>query len=544
MRREVRTLARNGNGYRVTFVDHSNAEEGRKRVQDPPSTEVTCDTLVLGAGTLGSTYLLLKNKQALGIDSPALGTRFSGNGDLLSFAVNAKGRDGQPLKLESSLGPVITSYARLENEARQRGFYIEDAGYPIFGDWLVQLVRGGTQAGDVIGVFRRAFDRFVGKAVNPSVSDLLSDLLDDTQSKSSLPLLGMGRDTPDGKLYIDGDRWLECKWDVDGSEDYFDSLKEAKTAIAKELGADFVETPLGRLQRLVTVHPLGGCPMGTSPGNGVVDKNGCAYGHASLYVVDGAAMPGPVGPNPSLTIAALADRFSDAMLRVPHPAQVQVPPAAQPVAPVAPAAAAKALPLTVQEWMKGYLGVGARDHASGFQQGVVDGTRFEHDVIIAIDDIDRFVRERDHAAKMTGEIVSDTYGRCRLEDGVFNMFVDAANPRLKNMFYRMHFTSPAKGKRTLFGFKTVHDDRSLDLWSDTTTLYVRVYEGHLAVEPATAAEATGIIHIQLFDLMRQIVSFRSPGSSPAEAKYAMGKFLKFFMGALFEVYGPMAKVVS
>ena len=42
----------------------------------------------------------------------------------------------------------------------------------------------------------------------------------------------------------------------------------------------------------------------------MVDDHGEAFGHPGLFVADGSVLPGPVGPNPSLTIAALADRFS------------------------------------------------------------------------------------------------------------------------------------------------------------------------------------------------------------------------------------------
>ena len=65
---------------------------------------------------------------------------------------------------------------------------------------------------------------------------------------------------------------------------------------------------------MVTVHALGGCPMGRDAGEGVVDSWGRVFGAPGLHVADGSAMPGPVGPNPSLTIAALADRFADAII--------------------------------------------------------------------------------------------------------------------------------------------------------------------------------------------------------------------------------------
>ena len=44
---------------------------------------------------------------------------------------------------------------------------------------------------------------------------------------------------------------------------------------------------------------------------------GEVFGYPGLYIADGAAMPGPVGPNPSLTIAALADRMCTRLLDKP-----------------------------------------------------------------------------------------------------------------------------------------------------------------------------------------------------------------------------------
>ena len=60
----------------------------------------SADRLIFGAGTFGSTYLLLRNRGAFPHLSPALGTRFSGNGDLLTFLHHSRrrvrGRRGAP----------------------------------------------------------------------------------------------------------------------------------------------------------------------------------------------------------------------------------------------------------------------------------------------------------------------------------------------------------------------------------------------------------------------------------------------------------------
>ena len=83
---------------------------------DLPTQTIRCHRLVLAAGTFGTTYLLLRNRAALPGLSAALGTRFSGNGDLLGLILNAA-RDGVGRDLDANTGPVITSAIRVADEA-------------------------------------------------------------------------------------------------------------------------------------------------------------------------------------------------------------------------------------------------------------------------------------------------------------------------------------------------------------------------------------------------------------------------------------------
>ena len=58
----------------------------------------------------------------------------------------------------------------------------------------------------------------------------------------------------------------------------------------------------------MTAHFIGGCAIGTSPENGVVDPYQRVYGHPGLHVADGSAISANLGVNPSLTITAQAER--------------------------------------------------------------------------------------------------------------------------------------------------------------------------------------------------------------------------------------------
>ena len=58
----------------------------------------------------------------------------------------------------------------------------------------------------------------------------------------------------------------------------------------------------------MTAHFLGGCAIGASAAEGVIDQWHRVFGYPGLHVVDGSAMPANPGVNPSLTITALAER--------------------------------------------------------------------------------------------------------------------------------------------------------------------------------------------------------------------------------------------
>ena len=74
-------------------------------------------------------------------------------------------------------------------------------------------------------------------------------------------------------------------------------------------------------KRVTVVHPLGGCPIGPTSGEGAIDAFGRVFDGSKpegstdllkgLYVVDAAAIPGALGVNPTYTIVTHAVKCMD-----------------------------------------------------------------------------------------------------------------------------------------------------------------------------------------------------------------------------------------
>ncbi|HEV3002185.1 MAG TPA: GMC family oxidoreductase [Solirubrobacteraceae bacterium] len=555
---EVREFEpREGGGWTVRYVEHTDEREGRPTdVARLPRKTVTADHLVLAAGTLGSTYLLLRNRGALPGLSPRLGEGFTGNGDLLTFAVRCtqKGLDGRraPRRIDPAYGPVITSAVRIGDEldgdgSQGRGLYVEDAGYPEFVSWMLQLVDAPSAVAKALPVLARLVATRLRHG-NEDVSAELSALLGEcTLSSGALPLLLMGRDVPDGRMSIANDR-LEVDWRKDGgSMSYFDRARDVARDISDELGASFLDNPMWWFSRVITVHPLGGCRIGRTDEEGVVDPYGRVFNLPGLHVADGSVMPGPVGPNPSLTIAALAERFADAMLdgtpaepprrapRLARSAEGAPRPSSAPPGP-------RAVSVRFTEEMKGFLDFEETDYHRAFRAGRAAGEPLMFRLTITVDDVDRFEKDRDREAQVRGWVGSDAFGgRRRVEGGHFNLFVDqeGALRRTKRMYYRLFFRDVAGHPLTLVGHKHVVDEPGFDVWSDTSTLYTRILRGHVGVDEQPDAEvvATAILHILKRDFARQLTTFRA---DPAYRVDAIARFGLLFAGQLAKVYGRSA----
>jgi len=555
---EVRSFApRPEGGYSVEYVIHDPESEGVKTdTKRLVRHTVTCDKLILSAGTMGTTYLLLKNRAAFPRLSPALGARFGGNGDLLTFARNCM-KDGPagervPNVMDAGRAPVITSAIRIGDaldggDATGRGFYLEDAGLPEFVGWMLQLLDAPRSAWELIPKLPKLAGNFISHK-DTDIGDTVADLIGDcAESSTFLPLLGMGRDVPEGIMSLENGG-LAVDWKKNGSSKaYFERVRDVSKAMAEELGGTFLDNPIWLLSRVVTVHALGGCPMGRNEQEGVVDSEGRVFNYPGLYIADGSVMPGPVGPNPSLTIAALADRFASAMIdehkgaavsAPPPPSEDDPAPAATP-APEAPPPSEHPASLQFTEKMRGFVSFGEDDFDKGFRAGKKSKTDLMFHLTVLMDDIERFISDEQHPGSITGHVQCDALGgRLEVSQGWFNLFVEAGERgERKLMKYRLFMEDGEGHPITLRGFKEVEDDRGFDVWSDTSTLFTHIYAGH--VEPAGDDDAeivaTGILHIRPTDFAVQCATFRV---HPAHRVDAIGRFGALFAGDLWEVYGP------
>ena len=289
----VRSIEPQGTEFRVVF---DRLEDGRAIRGDVRAARV-----IVAAGSVGSTELLLRCRdqyRTLRALSPVLGRRWSSNANFLSVAAYPESD-----RLRQSTGPTIASMLDFgDGSFRNQRFVVEDDGFP---NLLLAAVKATLDGG-----MRTSAGRYLLK-------ELEEYLRDDTPLRHLMVWLGAGQDAGDGELHLKR-RWfmpwkrvLDLRWPGEHSEGVFEATQAMHENLTEATGGRSLPNPMWRvLKSLITLHPLGGCPMGASPDTGVVDHLGRVFGYPNLLVVDDAIVPTPTVRNPSHTIAALAERIA------------------------------------------------------------------------------------------------------------------------------------------------------------------------------------------------------------------------------------------
>ncbi len=205
---------------------------------------------------------------------------------------------------------------------------------------------------------------------------------------------------------------------------------------------------------------------------------------------------------------------------------------------VAPAPVDKRSGVSFTETMKGHVTKGETDPHRGKDAEGREKASFK--LTIAVEDIDVFVEHPEHRARATGWVDTVSLGSERpVQEGTFQLFVDDDDPERKRMLYRLWFLDSQGAKFTLSGEKVIHDDPGFDLWDDTTTLFVRILEGHVAAAEDAEARVwgAGVLHIHTIDFLRQLTTMRATGPDLASQAAAMARFGRLFLGKLWDSYG-------
>lgn len=193
------------------------------------------------------------------------------------------------------------------------------------------------------------------------------------------------------------------------------------------------------------------------------------------------------------------------------------------------------------EVMKGYVSTGAATFAEGYKDGEAAGNRLALHVTVGIADLDAFLHKEKHAGTLSGHVDCALLGGvCPVQSGTFRLMPDTADRDRKVMYYQVYCTTPQGEQVTLIGEKQVQHTAPLDLWRDTTTLFVNVFRGH--VDPAKPAQAqlwvSGIISLGLWDFMQVLRGLRASDASGGASVAGLVAFGEFFAGKLWDVYGP------
>jgi cholesterol oxidase len=292
----VRRIAPSGTGYRVDYhrIEHGQLVPG----------SATADRVIVSAGSLGSTELLLRCRdqfRTLPDMSAALGSHWSANGDFLSISI-------QQQPVHPTKGPTITAALDFLDEGAHGGrFFVQDGGFP---DFFRAIVEGDLK-----------FD-FRNLQFSVMVFSLAWVLRRQGQLAQMMPWFGQSIDASDGRLYLGRSalapwrRKLKLDWNVHTSKATIDAMVAMHRELASATGGRILAPLLWTLLRtLVTPHPLGGCRMADTPASGVVDHRGEVFGYRNLFVADGSVIPRAIGLNPSKTIAAVSERIAAHILQ-------------------------------------------------------------------------------------------------------------------------------------------------------------------------------------------------------------------------------------
>lgn len=257
--------------------------------------------LVVSGGVLGTLKLLLEQKhihKTLPNLSDKLGENILTNSEMIA------GVGGAPTKMNNGI-----AISRVFNP--DENTHIELCKYPNGSGAMMRL--GVIAAGEGNGLVRTA--KMLGNMISQPINSFRF-FFETKVAEKSIILLIM-QSLPNAMK-------LQLKSGLFGASLQFDNQVGAKVPSYIPVGQEVVyryakkanAVPMNAFSEVMfsmstTAHILGGCPMGKTKEEGVVDEYFRAHGYPNMYILDGSIVPANLGVNPSFTITALSEYAMD-----------------------------------------------------------------------------------------------------------------------------------------------------------------------------------------------------------------------------------------
>ncbi len=280
--------------------------------------------VIVAAGTMGTPVILRRSAPALGGIPDAVGRYFSPNGDRVSMALMNEKRIARVLGLQRTADAAYDAFP---------------IGKPI-----------GSMSYDYLDGRRPEFERFgLQQIYFPTITNILPE--DGTPGqpqwfgidkkkmsarwRSWLSVLALTEDDNEGEwgyLPPTGNFIRAASSAVISSLTYqpnkhtLRGWASSDAAFKRILEKDGLGKHLDWVggQPVLSAHPLASCRIGDDPSTSALTPDHELRGSTGLFVTDGSAVPTSLTVNPSLTIAAMAERASSVIARRAADLGVQV----------------------------------------------------------------------------------------------------------------------------------------------------------------------------------------------------------------------------
>lgn len=268
------------------------------RSKEGKKLAIQTKVVVLGGGTIGSAKLLLASRPHLPFLSPQVGKNISFNGSVKAAGLLPEGFiEGDMLSGRSH--PGMISYQFLES----MGLTISAAKpLPLQLVTSAHLVlEGETRQSSWWGEANVELMKFYRRRM--------------------IILYALGLTPPTAEVRLQGGKIRPQLEITPELERYYRQTKELMHSILSRNGCKIIHAhSIDREGKEIdginfgTTHMTGSCRMAERKDDGVVDTNGQVFDYPGLYVADGAALPGSLAVNSSLTILANAERIAEQLV--------------------------------------------------------------------------------------------------------------------------------------------------------------------------------------------------------------------------------------